>query len=109
MFDRWRGEYNHIRPHEALGQQRPAAVYSRSRLPYPCKLVEDDRFYEPFSDVTTVDKNGFIKWHGRRVMVSSALRHERITFELDPDADGRWEVRWGSILIGILDDHHRDR
>jgi len=31
VFDRWRGEYNHIRPHEALGQQRPAAVYSRSR------------------------------------------------------------------------------
>src|SRR5262245_54812796 len=36
LFDRWRGEYNHERPHEALRMRRPAAVYARSRRMYPC-------------------------------------------------------------------------
>jgi putative transposase len=109
VFDRWRGEYNHVRPHESLSQQPPASIYARSRLVYPCKLVDDESFYEPFDEVAVVDKNGFIKWHRKRVMISSALRHERITLAPSPDVDGRWDVQWGSIVLGYLDDHRRER
>lgn len=108
VFDRWRGEYNHVRPHEALSQRPPASVYARSRLVYPCKLVEDNAFHEPFDEVAIVDKNGFIKWHRKRVIVSSALRHERITLTLSPEVDGRWDVRWGAIELGYLNEHRRD-
>jgi putative transposase len=33
-FDRFRHEYNQDRPHEALGQQTPAAAYKEAQRPY---------------------------------------------------------------------------
>ena len=107
VFDRWRGEYNHERPHEALRMRRPAIVYSASRATYPRPLVRP--MFEPFADVTRVDKHGFIKWNRRNVLISSALRHEYIELEVDPDVDGRWHVRWCSIPLGWLDAHRPER
>jgi transposase InsO family protein len=108
-FDPWRHEYNFERPHEALDQRRPGSVYTTSRRTYPRPLI--DTPYDPFGRVAKVDKGGSIKWHRRNLFISSALRHEllQVTPAVVPETDGRWEVRWGSILIGILDDHHRDR
>jgi len=107
VFDRWRGEYNHERPHEALRMRRPATVYSASRATYPRPLVRP--MFEPFADVARVDKHGFIKWNRRNVLISSALRHEYIELEVDPDVDGRWHVRWCSITLGSLDAHRPER
>jgi len=107
VFDVWRGEYNHERPHEALGQRRPATVYTRSRLVYPCRSAE--RRFVPFAEVTRIDKHGFITWNQRRVLISSALKHEYIELEINPDTDGRWDVRWGEIALGWLDHHRPDR
>ena len=108
-FDPWRHQYNHERPHEALGQRRPASVYTRSRRAYPCQLVRVAE--HPFARVTRIDKRGFITWHRRKVFVSSALAYELIHFEpdLDRDVDGCWDVRWGPILVGRLDEHHPER
>jgi transposase InsO family protein len=39
-FDEWRQEYNHKRPHEALGQKTPAEVYRPSDRAYPDVLPE---------------------------------------------------------------------
>jgi transposase InsO family protein len=104
-FDVWRREYNHERPHEALGQRRPATVYTPSLRRYPRPLVQVTP--DPFSDVVRVDKHGFVKWHQRRVFISSALAHEYI--EVDDRADGRWDVHWGAIPLGRLDEHRMDR
>jgi hypothetical protein len=103
-FDLWRREYNQERPHEALGQRRPAAVYTPSLRRYPRPLVQVP--VAPFSDVVRLDKNGFLKWHQRRVFIS-ALAHEYI--ELDDRADGRWDVHWGAIPLGSLHEHRLDR
>src|SRR5262249_1175098 len=35
LFDRFRHQFNNERPHEALGQKRPATVYVPSPRPYP--------------------------------------------------------------------------
>jgi len=107
VFDRWRGEYNHERPHEALRMRQPATVYSASRATYPRPLVRP--MFEPFADVARVDKHGFIKWNRRNVLISSALKHEYIELEVDPDVDGRWHVRWCSITLGCLDSHRPER
>ena len=107
VFDRWRGEYNHQRPHEALGQRRPGRIYVRSRRTYPRPLLT--RELEPFSKIARVDRNGFIKWRQRNVFISSALAHEYIELDFNPDVDGRWDVRWGEIHLGYLDDHRRER
>ncbi len=39
LFDRFREEYNEQRPHEALGQQPPASIYTTSPRSYPARLA----------------------------------------------------------------------
>jgi len=107
VFDLWRREYNHERPHEALKLRRPAGLYLTSPRRYPrplVKILNDD----PFSQMTRVDKHGFIKWHQRNVFISSALKYEYIQLEAT-DQDGQWNLRWASITIGQLDEHHVER
>jgi putative transposase len=106
-LDRWRGEYNHERPHEALLMRRPSTVYVRSRRTYPCPLVES--LLAPFDEISRVDQHGFIKWNRRKVLISSALRHEYVALEFNHETDGRRDVRWGEILLGWLDEHRPHR
>jgi putative transposase len=105
VFDVWRREYNHERPHDALQLRRPAAVYAPSLRRYPRPLVKTT--HDPFSHVARIDKQGFMKWRRRNVFVSSALKHELV--ELDARPDGRWELRWGPIPLGRLDEHRPER
>jgi putative transposase len=46
-FDHFRVEFNHERPHEALGQAVPVAVYTPSPRPYPARL-EDPPYASDF-------------------------------------------------------------
>ncbi len=39
-WNRFRHDYNHVRPHEALGMQTPTSVYQPSPRPYPERLPE---------------------------------------------------------------------
>ena len=105
IFDSWRREYNQERPHESLGQRPPARIYVLSNRSYPRRLVEQP--FDPFGEVARVDKQGFITWHRKKVFISSALKHECI--ELAPNDKGHWDVHWGQIPIGILDEHRPDR
>lgn len=107
VFDMWRGEYNHERPHEALRMRRPGTIYVPSKRAYPRPFLA--HHFEPFSEVARVDKYGFIKWHRRNVLISSALKHEYVELEVNPGVDGRWDVRWGSIPLGYLDEHRPER
>ena len=107
-FDPWRYEYNFERPHEALAQARPGAVYTRSRQTYPRMLL--DPRVDPFGHVARIDERGFITWKRRKLFISSALSRELIQIEPDSDGvDGHWSVYWSRILLGRLDDHRRDR
>jgi putative transposase len=105
VFDLWRREYNHERPHEALQLRRPATVYFASRRKYPRPLVAIP--HQAFSQVVRVDKHGCITWHQRNVFISSALKYEYL--ELDADDGGLWDVRWGAIPLGRLDEARIDR
>ena len=49
-------------------------------------------------DIARVNKHGFTKWHQKSVFISSALKHEHIELELNDD--DRWNMSWGSILLG---------
>jgi transposase InsO family protein len=105
VFDVWRRQYNQDRPHEALRMRPPATVYTASPRTYPRPLVQHT--FKPFCEVARIDKNGFIKWQRRKVFISSALKYEYV--ELDCDTEGGWDVRWGSILLGRLNEHRPDR
>lgn len=99
-FDHWRREYNHERPHEALGQKPPATVYGRSTRSYPRKLVHPTP--EPWGEMYRVDKGGFIRWRRTQVFISSALSHELVELDTNPETE-ICEVRYGPIVLGKLD------
>jgi hypothetical protein len=53
-FDRFRRDYNHERPHEALGQQTPASWYEASRRPLPVPGADEERVSVPAGDAVLV-------------------------------------------------------
>jgi transposase InsO family protein len=95
-FDIWRTEYNTERPHEALGQRAPAALYTPSTRPFPNKLPALE--YPSHFDVRLVSTNGGIRWNSRWVNVSHLLGHEYIG--LEPIDDGIWNVYFGPLWLG---------
>lgn len=71
-FDRFVQEYNQERPHEALGQRPPARAYALSSRAYPARV--DEPAYPAHLAVRRVRSNGEIRWQGRKIFVSEALR-----------------------------------
>jgi putative transposase len=104
-FDLWRREFNDERPHEALAMRSPAKLYVPSSRSYPRKLLK----FEPsrWSHAAQLDKHGSIRFAGRKVFVSTALRH--LSIELERVGETAWEARWGAILLGRLDSRSLDR
>lgn len=98
-FDRVRRDYNEVRPHEALGQRPPAAVYTASPRPYPVPLVEP--VYDATHQVRRANPNGQIKWQGERVFISEAVRGEVLGLA-ETDA-GDWLVRFMHVDLGSID------
>jgi len=90
-FDSYRVDYNEERPHEALGQKPPATAYERSRRSYPRPQMHVD-----------------VPLYCHQVAVEShALALESVAlFPLD---GGRWQVSYGPIELGTIDDAHLDR
>ena len=100
-FDLWRREFNEERPHEALGQKPPATVYGRSRRGYPRKLIRPSP--ASWSEIATVDREGFIRRQRREIFVSTALAHEPIELDsVGTPNEQIMEVRYGSIVLGRL-------
>ena len=98
-FDVFRQDYNHQRPHEALGQLPPAALYQPSPRKLPHRPPEPD--YPPQAAVRRVRSNGEIKWRGDLVHISSALCGEHIAVE--ETEQGHWQVRFYDRPIGRID------
>jgi len=99
-FDRFLLYYNEERPHEALGQVVPAAVYASSPRPYPARLPAVE--YGDDMQVRRVRGAGQMKWRGHDVLVTQALAYQAVG--LKPVEDGVWEVYFCRTLIGIFDE-----
>jgi len=95
-FDAFVQEYNHERPHEALGMNTPASVYSSSPRKMPKKLEHFD--YPSHFEVRRVSRNSGIRWRKRWVTVSVTLAEEYIGFE--EVEDGIHNVYFCNFLIG---------
>ena len=95
-FDRFRHTFNEERPHEALGQRPPAALYRAATREYPDTLPPVE--YPAHWEIRRVSHNGGIRWHNQWVNVSHVLAEEYIGFE--ETGDGLWDVHFGPIVIG---------
>jgi len=98
-FERFRQEFNHQRPHEALNQRAPVTHYAPSPRRYPARLQDpvDPADYQ----VRRVRSNGEIKWRGEKIFVSAPLIGEVIGVK--ETENGPSEIYFGPIALGIID------
>ena len=99
-FDRFRADYNEVRPHEALGQEVPASFYEPSQRRLPDPPWGRDFEYDDFWETIRVDKLGKVRWNGRSLLITAALRHELLGLEWL--GGRRWAVHFGPLLLGHL-------
>jgi transposase InsO family protein len=100
-FNRWLRRFNHERPHEALGQRPPAALYRSSARSLPRCLP--DVVYPADFVVRQVRQNGSIKWHSELIYVCYPLVGQPVGLEQIDDQ--RWRVYFSQQPIGIFDEH----
>jgi putative transposase len=97
-FDRFRHEYNDVRPHEALSQKTPSSQYTRSRRVMPAVLSSPE--YPETMSVRRLAVKGGLSWQGHTVYLSELLSGEPVGIE--PLADDRWRVHYGPVVLAEL-------
>lgn len=98
-LEAFRRDYNERRPHQALGQQVPAALYAPSPRIYTARSVEPDYGTWP---VRKVVDGGQIKWSGEKVFVSHALTGKLVG--LEPVESGLWRVWFHRHWLGMWEE-----
>lgn len=99
LFDAFRHEFNHVRPHEALGMQTPASIWTPSTRVLPACLPEPD--YPGHMLERKVFTQGEFRFLGHRIFLSEVLAHEKIA--LDEVADAVWAIYFYNVLLAKLD------
>ncbi|HEY5646024.1 MAG TPA: IS481 family transposase [Pseudomonadales bacterium] len=99
-FDRFRAEFNTVRPHEALGQATPASRYHPSPRPFPTRPPTIE--YPAHFETRLMSKNGGFRWASRRVPLSHLLAGQYIG--LEEVADGIWDVYYSTVRLGQMDE-----
>lgn len=102
-FDAFRTEYNHQRPHQALGNRTPAEHYQPSARSYP--LIAPEPIYPDEMNLRRVKAQGDISWQGTHVYLSETLAGELVGLQ-QTDTD-RWDIYFGPLKLAVLDSHNR--
>jgi putative transposase len=98
-LDRFRHDYNQVRPHEALGMQTPASVYEPSPRAYPARLLEVE--YPDTMLVRRVKSHGHFRWKMHDVFLSEVLWGEPVG--LLPFDDGCYTVYFAQVPLALFD------
>lgn len=99
-FDRFRAYYNDERPHQALGQVPPAAVYRNSNRPFPKRLLTPE--YPREWKVRKVKHKGGIMWNGHELFIGQALTGCHVG--LKPVDDDCWLIYFFDMPLLMLDE-----
>ncbi|HZL24894.1 MAG TPA: IS481 family transposase [Acidobacteriaceae bacterium] len=98
-LDRFRHDYNQVRPHEALGMQTPASAYGPSPRTYPARLPE--LVYPDTMLVRTVKAHGHFRWKKHDVFLSEVLWGEPVG--LLPVDEERYTVYFAHVPLAVFD------
>jgi putative transposase len=99
-FDLFRQQYNHQRPHQALGQKTPDSCYEPSPRPYPERIQPAE--YPASWPVRRVSEGGQMRWAHAKVFVAHALEGEAVG--LEPIDDRLWRVWFHAYQVGLFDE-----
>jgi putative transposase len=98
-FDRFRQEYNHERPHEALDDATPASRYTPCCRQMPRRIPELE--YPEGVIVRRISQQGSLKMGNERTFISEIFAREWLGLQaLD---ERYYEVRYGPVKLGFLD------
>ena len=97
-FNRYRHEYNCVRPHEAIGLRRPHELYRPSSRVFPRKLAPID--YPKDVLVKRVGFKGWMWYKGNEWRIHKGLEGEYV--QLKVRGDDQVEVRYINTLVRIL-------
>jgi len=100
-FDRFREQFNHERPHEALDDHTPAQFYRRSERPFPRQLEEV--CYPGHFEQRRINKLGQMRWKAQRLFVGGVFAGA--TVGLEEIEDGVWSLYFASHMLARLDEH----
>lgn len=75
-LDEFRHEYNHLRPHAALGMHTPASRWQPSERSF--QLHPPDWNYAAEIEPFRLSSQGQLQWHGQRWEISRALRNQLV-------------------------------
>jgi hypothetical protein len=96
--DRWRRNFNDVRPHEALAMRSPSELYTRSPRPYRgVRLPSYPKTYA----VRRVTKNGCVRYLAKNIFVSESLAGYDLAVRRAQR--GRLVVRFYDLLLGYVD------
>jgi hypothetical protein len=94
---RWRQDFNHVRPHEALGGRVPADTYKRS-----ARRPRVNRYLYPSGWITrTVSTNGQIKVDDVAYCIGKAFVGQRIALEFL--AASTYRIWFRELDLGTID------
>lgn len=97
-FDRFIHEYNHQRPHQALGHDTPASRYVPSLKQYPTKLREPH--YAEHFKVVRLNAQGELVYNQRRYAISSVLA--RLPVGIVDAPQGPERLYFGPLILGYF-------
>jgi putative transposase len=100
-FNRFTRYYNDERPHEALEQRPPAALYTASPRAYPARLLPTDDYPANWA-IRKVKNGGRIKWNGHELHVATPLTSHYVG--LKPVDNGRWLLYFMQTPIALFDE-----
>jgi len=98
LFDMFTGDYNEVRPHEALEMAVPASRYSRSGREYQETPAEWE--YATGMTVRRLNSQGCLDYRRRRYFVCEALAGERVGLE---EASGKVLVSYRHMYVREID------
>lgn len=99
-FDAFTYMYNVERPHEAIGQDRPAKRFNGFARPFPKRKPKPE--YASVMEKRKVSVSGDIKWRDQKIFISTTLAGK--TIALDAIDDGVWQVHFFGFAIGKIDE-----
>lgn len=98
-FDKWRYEYNHERPHEALELKAPADVYVCSEREMPDRIRDYE--YPDSRGIRKVKSTGYFSYNSHTYFLSEAFANETI-YVYPAEKDGFVNIRYRNFKIGKI-------
>jgi transposase InsO family protein len=96
-FDKWRKEFNEVRPHEALGMKTPKELYVKSKRKYD---GTDTEIVYPGMRSRKVNDRGYFNYNNHRIFVGNPFAGYNIGIK---ERVGKWtEVWFNYFKLGVI-------